>query len=92
MEKNFSSIRAFVDVGGKAKFCVSCGNMATQEALFSVDGATYNFNATLSFINNISCELGNIVTANLVSYYSKNIMLRIDSYSIIVLSINNVTT
>jgi hypothetical protein len=38
MEKNFSSIRAFVDVGGKAKFCVSCGNMATQEALFSVDG------------------------------------------------------
>jgi hypothetical protein len=40
MEKNFSSIRALVDVGGKAKFCVSCGNMATQEALFSVDGAT----------------------------------------------------
>jgi hypothetical protein len=40
MEKNFSSIRAFVDVGGKAKFCVSCGSMATQEALFSVDGAT----------------------------------------------------
>ena len=39
MEKNFSSISAFVDVGGKAKFCISCGNLATQEALFSVDGA-----------------------------------------------------
>ena len=39
MEKTFSSIRAFVDVGGKAKFCVSCGNTATQEALFNVDGA-----------------------------------------------------
>ena len=40
MEKIFSLIRSFVDVGGKAKFCVSCGNMATQEALFNVDGAT----------------------------------------------------
>jgi hypothetical protein len=40
MKKIFSSIRAFVDVGGKAKFCVNCGNLATQEALFSVDGAT----------------------------------------------------
>jgi hypothetical protein len=39
MEKNFSSIRAFVDVGGKTKFCISCGNTATQEALFNVDGA-----------------------------------------------------
>jgi hypothetical protein len=39
MEKTFSSFRSFVDVGGKAKFCVSCGNMATQEALFSVEGA-----------------------------------------------------
>jgi hypothetical protein len=27
-----------VDVGGKSKFCVNCGNMATQEALFNVDG------------------------------------------------------
>ena len=40
MEKTFSLLRSFVDVGGKAKFCVDCGNMATQEALFSVDGAT----------------------------------------------------
>jgi hypothetical protein len=39
MEKVFSLLRSFVDVGGKAKFCVSYGNMATQEALFNVDGA-----------------------------------------------------
>jgi hypothetical protein len=39
MEKTFSSLRSFVDVGGKAKFCVSCGNIATQEALFNVDAA-----------------------------------------------------
>jgi hypothetical protein len=39
MGKTFSSLRSFVDVGGKSKFCVDCGNMATQEALFSVDGA-----------------------------------------------------
>ena len=38
MEKSFSSLRSFVDVGGKSKFCVDCGNMATQEALFNVDG------------------------------------------------------
>ncbi len=40
MEKNFSSIRAFVDVGGKTTHCVSCGNTATQEAIFTVEGAT----------------------------------------------------
>jgi hypothetical protein len=39
MEKVFSLLRAFVDVGGKPKFSVKCGNMATQEALFNVDGA-----------------------------------------------------
>jgi hypothetical protein len=39
MEKIFSLLRPFVDVGGKPKFCVNCGNMATQEALFNVDGA-----------------------------------------------------
>jgi hypothetical protein len=32
-------LRTFVDVGGKSKFCVNYGNMATQEALFNVDGA-----------------------------------------------------
>ncbi|WP_458720777.1 hypothetical protein [Candidatus Nitrosocosmicus sp. R] len=40
MEKNFSSIRAFVDVGGNIKPCVICGNAATQEAIFTVEGAT----------------------------------------------------
>jgi hypothetical protein len=40
MQKTLSSVRSFVDVGGKSKFCVNCGNIATQEALFSVDGAT----------------------------------------------------
>jgi hypothetical protein len=39
MEKVFSLLRAFVEVGKKSKFCVSCGNMATQEALFNVNGA-----------------------------------------------------
>ena len=39
MEKVFTLLRPFVDVGGKTKFCVNCGNMATQEALYNVDGA-----------------------------------------------------
>jgi hypothetical protein len=39
MEKTFSSLRSFVDDDGKTKFCVSCGTIATQEALFNVDGA-----------------------------------------------------
>ena len=38
--KKFSSIRAFVDVGRKTRYCVSCANTATQEAIFTVDGAT----------------------------------------------------
>jgi len=38
--KKFSSIRAYVDVSGKTKYCVSCGNTATQEAIFTVEGAT----------------------------------------------------
>ena len=40
MEKKFSSIRALVDVGGKITHCVSCGNTATQEAIFTVEGAS----------------------------------------------------
>jgi ribosomal protein S27AE len=40
MEKTFSSLKPLVDVNGKSKFCVDCGNMATHEALFNVDGAT----------------------------------------------------
>jgi hypothetical protein len=39
MEKVFSSLRSFDDVGKNPKFCVSCGNMATKEALFNLDGA-----------------------------------------------------
>jgi hypothetical protein len=39
MKKIFSLLRPFADVGRKTKFCVSCGSMATQEALFNVDGA-----------------------------------------------------
>jgi hypothetical protein len=39
-QKNFSSIRAFVDVDGKTRYCVSCGNKATQKAIFTVEGAT----------------------------------------------------
>jgi hypothetical protein len=38
--KKFSSIRAFIDVGGKTKFCISCSNTATQEAIFTADGAS----------------------------------------------------
>ena len=38
--KKFSSIRAFVDVNGNTKPCVICGNKATQEAVFTVVGAT----------------------------------------------------
>jgi hypothetical protein len=39
MEKVFSSVRSFVDASKNPKFCVSCGNIATKEALFDVDGA-----------------------------------------------------
>ncbi len=38
--KKFSSIRAFVGVGGNTKPCVICGNTATQEAIFTVEGAS----------------------------------------------------
>jgi hypothetical protein len=38
--KKFSSIGPFVDVDGKTKPCVICGKTATQEAVFTVDGAT----------------------------------------------------
>ena len=38
--KKFSSIGAFVDVSGKTRYCVSCSNTATQEAIFTVEGAT----------------------------------------------------
>ena len=38
--KKFSSMREFVEVGGNTKPCVICGNRATQEAIFAVEGAT----------------------------------------------------
>jgi hypothetical protein len=39
MEKTFSSFRSFDDVGKNPKFCVTCGNLATKEALFDVGEA-----------------------------------------------------
>lgn len=38
--KKFSSMRPFVEENGNMKPCVICGNKATQEAVFTVDGAT----------------------------------------------------
>lgn len=38
--KKFSSLRAFVNVGEKTKYCINCGNKATQEAIFTADGAS----------------------------------------------------
>jgi hypothetical protein len=40
MEKTFSALNPFNDVNGKTKFCITCGNKATKEALYLVgDGA-----------------------------------------------------
>jgi hypothetical protein len=39
MEKTFLLERSFVNVKDKPKFCVNCGNMATKEVLFDVNGA-----------------------------------------------------
>ena len=36
MEKVFSMLRSFIDGCVKTKFCITCGNKATQEALFTV--------------------------------------------------------
>ena len=38
--KKFLSISPFVNVEGKTKFCISCSNTATQEIIFTADGAT----------------------------------------------------
>jgi hypothetical protein len=40
MEKRLTSLRPFNEHGGKTKFCTHCGNVATQEALFEVEGAS----------------------------------------------------
>jgi len=39
MEKRLTSLRPFTEHRGKTKFCVLCGNVATQEAYFEVEGA-----------------------------------------------------
>ncbi len=39
MEKVFSTLRSLDEVSKNPKFCVSCGRIATQEALFNVGGA-----------------------------------------------------
>lgn len=38
--KKFSSIRSFVDVDGRPKFCISCANKATQEVIFTAEGVS----------------------------------------------------
>jgi hypothetical protein len=39
MKKNFMSLRSIIAVpNDKTKFCKTCGNTATQEALFNVGG------------------------------------------------------
>ena len=38
MEKRLISLRPFTENRGKTKFCAHCANIATQEALFEVDG------------------------------------------------------
>jgi MinD superfamily P-loop ATPase len=39
LKKIFTSLRSIIPVpNGKTKFCKTCGNTATQEALFNVDG------------------------------------------------------
>ncbi|MGC2683584.1 MAG: hypothetical protein WA323_17130 [Candidatus Nitrosopolaris sp.] len=40
MEKRLTSLRPFNEHRGKTKFCAHCGNVATQEALFEVEGAS----------------------------------------------------
>jgi hypothetical protein len=40
VEKRLKSLRHFTGYRGKTKFCTHCGRIATQEALFEVDGAS----------------------------------------------------
>jgi hypothetical protein len=39
VQKKLTSLRPFSEHRGKTKFCADCGNVATQEALFEVEGA-----------------------------------------------------
>ena len=53
MERIFISLRPYADVYNTGKkFCVSCGNVATQEALFNVGG---------SAVTERYCELCSII-------------------------------
>jgi hypothetical protein len=38
MEKRLTSTRPLTEQKGKTKFCALCGSVATQEALFEVEG------------------------------------------------------
>ena len=40
MEKRLTSLRPFTAHRDKTKFCAHCGNVASQEALFGVEGAS----------------------------------------------------
>ena len=40
MEKRLTSLRPFTEHRGEKKFCAYCGNVATQEALFQVNGVS----------------------------------------------------
>jgi len=40
VKKRLTSLRPFFEQRDKTKFCVLCGNVATQEALFEVEGAS----------------------------------------------------
>ncbi|HYA83153.1 MAG TPA: hypothetical protein VEH06_06860 [Candidatus Bathyarchaeia archaeon] len=40
MEKRLMSSRPITEHTDKTKFCANCGNVATQEAFFKVEGAT----------------------------------------------------
>jgi hypothetical protein len=40
MEKRLTSLRPITEHSEKTKFCARCGNVATQEALFKVEGAS----------------------------------------------------
>ena len=54
MEKMFTSLRSFTDTrhNGKLKYCISCSNLATVEALFSAgDGVTESSVITQITIN-----------------------------------------
>jgi hypothetical protein len=36
LKKDFSLIRPFTHTNKKTKYCVTCGNIATQEAFFNI--------------------------------------------------------